>query len=25
MYAENEANAKAKYAYLEKLGALYNE
>ncbi len=25
MYAENEANAKAHYAYLEKLGALYNE
>ena len=25
MYAENEANAKANYAYLEKLGALYNE
>jgi pyruvate-ferredoxin/flavodoxin oxidoreductase len=25
MYAENEANAKAKYEYLTKLGALYNE
>ena len=25
MYAENEANAKAKYEYLSKLGALYNE
>ena len=25
LYAENEANAKAHYAYLEKLGALYNE
>ncbi len=25
MYAENEANAKAHYEYLSKLGALYNE
>ena len=25
MYAENEANAKAKFEYLSKLGALYNE